>query len=65
MNADELQDFTDRLDRFAKLSYEEQKDHARSLGLVREGDEKRTNMSEICIWTIRAEMLGITDKLFQ
>lgn len=56
--------FSERLDAFCKLPFEEQKARARSLGLVRDGDEKRTNMAEICLWTIRAEIVGKTDELF-
>jgi hypothetical protein len=53
-----------RIDTFCKLPFAEQKEHARKLNLVREGDEKRTNMAEICLWTIRAEIVGKTDELF-
>jgi hypothetical protein len=59
-----VRNFQERLDAFVKLSFTEQKEHARKLGLVREGDEKRTNMAEICLWTIRAEIVGKTDELF-
>jgi len=52
------------IDRFCKLPADEQKAHARRLGLVEDGDEKRTNMTEVCLWTIRARELGLLDKLF-
>lgn len=55
---------SERIDAFCKLPFAEQKAHAEKLGLVRNGDEKRTNMTELCLWTIRAETLGVTDDLF-
>jgi hypothetical protein len=56
---------SERIDAFCKLTPEVQKAHAASLGLTREGDEKRTNLAEICLWTIRAEYLGLTEELFR
>jgi hypothetical protein len=55
---------SERIDAFVKRPFAEQKAHAEKLGLVRNGDEKRTNMAEICLWTIRAETLELTDDLF-
>jgi len=54
----------DNIDRFLKLPAQEQKAHARKLGLVKDGDERRTNMTEACLWTIRARELGLLDELF-
>ena len=56
--------FSERVDAFCKLPFAEQKAHAEKLGLVRNGDEKRTNMTELCLWTCRAMMTGIEDDLF-
>jgi hypothetical protein len=37
---------------------------AAALGLTREGDEKRTNMTELCLWFCRAfEIEGAEDRL--
>jgi len=52
------------IDHFCQLPAEKRKAHALNLGLVKDGDEKRTNMAEICLWTIRATELGLLDKLF-
>jgi hypothetical protein len=59
-----LSEFNDDIDAFCKRPFADQKEHARKLGLVRDGDEKRTNMAEICLWTIRAKDLGIICELF-
>jgi hypothetical protein len=51
------------LDAFVKLPQVEQKRRATALGLTREGDEKRTNMTELCLWFIRAAEAGTENAL--
>jgi hypothetical protein len=50
---------------FFKLPFDEQKRRAGVLGLAEPGDEKRTNMSEPCLWAVRALQAGKFEKLFE
>jgi hypothetical protein len=52
------------VDAFVKLPPAEQKARAIAFGATREGDEKRTNMTELCLWVIRLERQGLTDQFF-
>ncbi len=56
--------FDEALDAFVALPKDEQKRRAAALGLTREGDEKRTNMTELCLWFVRAQEIdGAEDRL--
>ena len=49
---------------FFKLPFAEQKRRAEALGLTKPGDEKRTNMTEPCLWACRALAVNKFDELF-
>jgi len=57
-------DWNEALDAFIGFPPAEQKARAAALGLTREGDEKRTNMTELCLWFVRAqEIEGLEERL--